>query len=121
MRMQKVPACGQFLRGGGKVTRWPYARVAAGLVYGAAKASRGEAECRGDIDGRSLPFAQIVPARRFDLVARDQVVAVARHDRDNAMEVPCYLAGTGDLPAIRGHCCCQVQAGRAQEVPEYGR
>jgi hypothetical protein len=58
---------------------------------------------------------------RFDLVARDQVVAVTRHDSDNAMEVPCHLAGPGALAAIRGHCCCQVLAGRAQEVPEYGR
>jgi hypothetical protein len=103
------------------VTPWPWACVAAGLFYGAAKASRSIADRRSDIDGRSFPFAQIIPACGFNLVAWDQVIAVARHDSDNAMEVPYHHAGPGALAAIRLHRYCQVLAGRAQEVPEYGR
>jgi hypothetical protein len=114
--MQKVPTRCQFLRSGGKLMSWPYARVAAGLAYGAANASRRAAECRGDIDSRSFPFAQIVPACRFNLVAWDQVVAEARHDSDNTLKVPCRPTGPGAV--IRGHCCGHVLACRGQEVPE---
>ena len=122
--MQQVPARCQPGRGGlqlpGSRRRHPARQVASALDGGATQAARSDAQGRAGIDGRALPWMQIIAARCLDLVARGQVVAVTRHDRNQAGDPLRDRRRPGDLVRADSDRGFQVVLRGSQEVPENG-